>query len=199
MLRIRGLTRDGLGPIDLDLEAGACTALAGPSGAGKSLLLRAIADLDPNHGQVSLDGTGRDSMLAPAWRQKVGYLAAESGWWEDTVGPHFLDPETSAPLLARLGLLDAGTFEWPVERLSTGEKQRLALARLLENDPRVLLLDEPTAALDPDTRAAVEHIIKDRLAGGAAVLIVTHDEAQAERLAARRLTMTGGQIQEAGT
>lgn len=197
MLRIRGLTRAGLGPIDLDLEAGACTALAGPSGAGKSLLLRAIADLDPNHGQVSLDGTGRDSMPAPEWRRQVGYLAAESGWWEDIVGPHFSDPERTAPLLARLGL-DAGAFEWPVERLSTGEKQRLALARLLENDPRVLLLDEPTAALDPDSRTAVEDIIEDRLAGGAAVLIVTHDAAQAERLAARRLTMTGGQLGEAG-
>lgn len=198
MLRIRGLTRAGIGPIDLDLEAGACTALAGPSGAGKSLLLRAIADLDPNHGQVSLDGTGRSSMPAPEWRRKVGYLAAESGWWEDTVAPHFSDPERAAPLLARLGL-DAGAFEWPVERLSTGEKQRLALARLMENDPRVLLLDEPTAALDPDSRAAVEDIIGERLAGGAAVLIVTHDEAQAERLAARRLTMTGGRLQEAGT
>jgi phosphate-transporting ATPase len=197
MLRIRGLARAGLGPIDLDLEAGACTALAGPSGAGKSLLLRAIADLDPNDGEVSLDGTGRDSMPAPEWRRQVGYLAAESGWWEDTVGLHFSDPGGSAPLLARLGL-GPGALDWPVERLSTGEKQRLALARLLENDPRVLLLDEPTAALDPDSRTAVEGIIGERLAGGAAVLIVTHDEAQAERLAARRLTMTGGLIGEVG-
>lgn len=197
MLRIRGLTRAGLGPVDLDLEAGACAALSGPSGAGKSLLLRAISDLDPNDGRVSLDGAERSSMPAPEWRRKVGYLAAESGWWEDTVGPHFSDPERAAPLLSRLGL-DPGALDWPIERLSTGEKQRLALARLLELSPRVLLLDEPTAALDPDSRAAVEQIIQERLAGGAAVLIVTHDQDQAGRLAARRLTMAGGRLQEAG-
>ena len=197
MLRIRGLTRAGLGPVDLDLEAGACAALAGPSGAGKSLLLRAISDLDPNDGQVSLDGTSRSSMPAPEWRRKVGYLAAESGWWEDTVGLHFLDAEGVAPLLSGLGL-DPEALGWPIERLSTGEKQRLALARLLELDPRVLLLDEPTAALDPDSRAAVEKLIGERLAGGAAVLIVTHDKDQAGRLASRRLTMAGGRLQEAG-
>ena len=134
MLRIRGLTRAGLGPVDLDLEAGACAALAGPSGAGKSLLLRAISDLDPNDGQVSLDGTSRSSMPAPEWRRKVGYLAAESGWWEDTVGLHFSDAEGAAPLLSGLGL-DPEALGWPIERLSTGEKQRLALARLLELEP----------------------------------------------------------------
>ena len=197
MLRIRGLTRAGLGPIDLDLEAGACAALAGPSGAGKSLFLRAIADLDPNDGQVSLDGAERSSMPAPDWRRKVGYLAAESGWWEDTVGPHFSDPEKAAPLLSRLGL-DPGALDWPIDRLSTGEKQRLALARLLELNPRVLLLDEPTSALDPDSRTAVETLIEERLAGGAVVLIVTHDSDQAGRLAARRLSMNGGRLREAG-
>ena len=197
MLRIRGLTRASLGPVDLDLEAGACAALSGPSGAGKSLFLRAIADLDPGDGRVSLDGTERSSMPAPVWRRNVGYLAAESGWWEDTVGPHFSDSMRAAPLLARLGL-GPEALGWPIERLSTGEKQRLALARLLELDPRVLLLDEPTAALDPDSRAAVEKIIEDRLAGGAVVLIVTHDSDQAGRLAARRLSMHEGLIAEAG-
>ena len=197
MLSIRGLTREGLGPVDLDLEAGACAALSGPSGAGKSLLLRAIADLDPNEGRVSLEGDDRASMPAPDWRRKVGYLAAESGWWEDTVAPHFADAERSVPLLSRLGL-SPEALAWPIERLSTGEKQRLALARLLEHGPRVLLLDEPTAALDPDSRAAVERIVLERLAGGAAALIVTHDRDQAGRLAARRLTMAGGLIGEGG-
>ena len=197
MLSIRGLTRAGLGPVDLDLEAGACTALAGPSGAGKSLFLRAISDLDPGDGRISLDGADRASMPAPVWRRKVGYLAAESGWWEDTVGAHFSNPGKAVPVLARLGL-KSEALEWPIDRLSTGEKQRLALARLLENTPRVLLLDEPTAALDPDSRTAVEGIIGDLLAAGALVLIVTHDEAQAGRLAARRLTITGGLIEESG-
>ncbi len=197
MLSIRGLSRAGLGPVDLDLEAGACVALSGPSGAGKSLLLRAIADLDPSDGRVSLEGDERASMPAPVWRRNVGYLAAESGWWDDTVAPHFADVDRAAPLLSRL-CLSPEALGWPIERLSTGEKQRLALARLLENNPRVLLLDEPTATLDPDSRAAVERVIGERLAGGAAALIVTHDEAQAGRLAARRLTMAGGLIGERG-
>ncbi len=69
MLDVRGLRRPGLGPVDLTLAAGECVALSGPSGAGKSLLLRAIADLDPSDGEVSLDGTAREAIPAPAWRR----------------------------------------------------------------------------------------------------------------------------------
>lgn len=196
MLALTDLHRPGLGPINLRLETGECVALTGPSGAGKSMLLRAIADLDPADGTVTLDGTERNTLPAPVWRSRVGYLAAESGWWADTVGAHFRDRNAVVPLLARLSL-PAQALDWEVLRLSTGEKQRLALARLLEGEPRVLLLDEPTAALDAATREAVETLIAERCAAGASILIVTHDPAQARRLARRHFRMESGRLSEA--
>lgn len=198
MLTVRSLARPGLGPIDLDVARGECVAVSGPSGAGKSLLLRAIADLDPNEGSVSLGDLRRESMAAPEWRRRVGYLAAESGWWEDTVGPHFTDPDAAHPYLERLNL-GPGILNQRVLHLSTGEKQRLALIRLLLMAPDALLLDEPTAALDPDSRTAAEDLIRERFEGGAMVLVVSHDAAQAERLGARRLVIEAGKLREAGS
>lgn len=196
MLSIEGLTRPGIAPADLHLEAGACVALSGPSGAGKSLFLRAIVDLDPNQGRLTLDGEDRDHMPAPRWRRLVAYVPAESGWWSDTVADHFPDPEAAAPLLAELGL-PGEALGWPVTQLSTGERQRLALARALVTGPRVLCLDEPTSGLDPEAAARVEAILRRRLDDGVAILFVTHDQAQAGRLAGRRLTMEKGVLAEA--
>ncbi len=196
MLSIEGLTRPGIAPADLHLAAGECVALSGPSGAGKSLFLRAIVDLDPNQGRLTLDGEDRDHMPAPRWRRLVAYVPAESGWWSDTVADHFPDPDAAAPLLAELGL-PGEALGWPVTQLSTGERQRLALARALVTGPRVLCLDEPTSGLDPEAAARVEAILRRRLDDGVAILFVTHDPAQAGRLAGRRLTMEKGVLAEA--
>ena len=105
-MRVINLHSPLAGPFDLELAAGTCIAIAGPSGAGKSLLLRMIADLDPNQGEVFLDGQERHSFTAPAWRRRVLYNAAEPGWWFDTVAPHFPGPalETAQALAPRLGL-----------------------------------------------------------------------------------------------
>jgi len=195
MLSVRALARAGLGPIDLTVPDGQCLAVMGPSGSGKTLLLRAIADLDPNDGQVLLDGIPRESMPAPAWRRQVCYVAPESGWWADSVGAHFPDWGLAAPLVARMGL-PADVREWPVARLSTGERQRLALARAFVLEPRVLLLDEPTSGLDSDTGASVESILVERLSGGTSVLLVTHDPTQARRIAGRVLRLVAGRIEE---
>ncbi len=195
MLRIRGLARSGLAPVDLDLASGECVAVLGPSGAGKTLLLRAIADLDPNQGEASLGGEPRSGMSGPAWRRRVGYLAAESGWWADGVGAHFADRDAAAPIVDALGL-PADVFGWQVARTSTGERQRLALARLLEQAPEIMLLDEPTSGLDAAAAAWAETLIRERLAAGAAALIATHDPALAERIAARRLLVEGGRVRE---
>lgn len=195
MLKIQNLHRPGLHPFSLQIEAGECIALSGPSGAGKSLLLRAIADLDPNQGEVSLSGASRDDFAAPEWRRRVGYLASESGWWADGVGVHFTDHEQAAALLAKLGIA-RGALGWQVGRLSTGERQRLALARLLVGAPDVMLLDEPTSGLDPDAMAMVEEILTKRLAVGASILLVTHAAEQAGRLATRRLSINAGRVAE---
>ncbi len=198
MLKIEGLRSPLAGPFDFVLEPGRCLAVMGPSGSGKSLFLRMIADLDPHEGEAWLGERARSSMTAPAWRRQVAYVAAESGWWADDVASHF-PAERRAPaqaLAARLGL-SAELFQAQVARLSTGERQRLALVRALAPEPPVLLLDEPTAALDHDSVGQVEALLKERLAAGAAVVLVTHDAGQAERLGDRRLRMAAGQLSEA--
>lgn len=197
MLTVRNLRRPGLSVPALDVEGGKCVAIMGPSGAGKTLLLRAIADLDVNDGEVCAAGLERLATPAPVWRRTVAYLPAESGWWAETVGDHFSDRSRAAAMLAALKL-DPGAFDWPISRLSTGEKQRLALARLLAPEPPVLLLDEPTAALDAEATAAVEEILKQRLGLGAAMLFVTHNQEQARRLAAPIVRIENGEFVESG-
>jgi len=196
MMTVRGLHRPGLVPIDLEVAAGACAAIQGPSGSGKSLLLRAIADLDPNDGDVRLDGEDREQLSGPEWRRRVAYVATDAGWWADSVADHFADAAVAAALLSALGL-PAEALQWPVDRLSTGERQRLALARALVGTPRVLLLDEPTSALDERATRSVETVVADRLATGMAVVIVTHDPAQADRLGTSRYAMADGVLHPA--
>ena len=191
VLKIRRLTRPGLEPVDLDLARGECIAFSGPSGAGKSILLRAIADLDPNEGEVSLDGQSRDAVPAPDWRRKVVYVPAEAGWWADRVDGHLPEPDVAAPLMVQLGLTKEA-LGWQVARLSTGEKQRLALTRAFLIAPRVMLLDEPTSGLDPETAAKVEGMLHERRGQGLSVIVVTHDAEQAARMASRRFAMKKG-------
>ena len=196
MLTVRGLTRPGLGPIDLEIADGECVVLSGPSGTGKTLLLRALADLDPAAGRMTLNGVARDDMPGPEWRRRVAYVAAEAAWWSDMAGDHFDDADAARHALAGLGLDDA-VLEKQVALLSTGERQRLALLRALVLEPSAMLLDEPTSSLDADNAGRVEAMIEERRAAGAAILVVTHDDAQARRLAARRLVIEGGAITEA--
>lgn len=192
MLDIRDLKTPLIGPINLDIAPGTCSTVSGPSGAGKSLLLRTIADLDESTGQVTLNGLSRDDLTAPDWRRKVAYVPAESGWWAERVEDHFDKPDGLAERLAAVGLGEA--LPWEISRLSTGERQRLALVRALENEPEVLLLDEPTSALDPPSVAQVEDLLRERLQTGCAVLIVTHDPDQPKRLGAREFQMTSGRL-----
>ena len=195
MLTVSGLQRLHIS-VSFDLQDGECVALQGPSGVGKTLLLRSVADLDPNEGTVKLDGTPREAMPAPAWRKQVTYLAAEPGWWSDTVQEHFTNWDDALPLVERLGL-PADCGPWPIQRLSTGERQRLGLVRALMLRSRVLLLDEPTSGLDPASAAAVEALIAERMADGTSVLWSTHDDAQARRVGSRIFAMTpDGRIQE---
>ncbi len=187
-LTIDSLRFLGRGPYDLEVEPGECVCLSGPSGAGKTLLLRSIADLDPHQGRVALGDVDSLSVEAPVWRRSVGLLPAESQWWGDTVGPHF--PAVHRERLAALGF-GHEVLGWEIARLSTGEKQRLALLRLLAHRPRALLLDEPTAALDPSNVGQVEALLAEyRREAEAPVLWVSHEPAQAERVADRRLEIS---------
>jgi ABC-type multidrug transport system ATPase subunit len=193
-LRIKRLATQLIGPISFDVAAGECLALMGPSGAGKSLLLRAIVDLDPSTGDVIVGGRARHAMPASEWRKLVALVPAESGWWADRVSDHFPAKFATTELIGQLGL--AGSLEWDVARLSTGERQRLALARALCRRPEVLLLDEPTASLDDHATALVEDLIRECCADGMALLLVTHDRRQAERMTKRLLRISDGKIEQ---
>jgi ABC-type iron transport system FetAB ATPase subunit len=197
-LTLKALKSPLAGPFTLELAAGGCAAISGHSGSGKSLFLRMIADLDPNTGEVRLDGAARASLAAPAWRRRVPYVAADSGWWRDRVADHFT-PDQLTPARALAGRLDLPPelIDGPVQRLSTGERQRLAIIRALVLDSPVLLLDEPTGPLDPDSTAKMEMILKERLQGGTTILLVTHDQAQGERLGARRFVMRERRLEPA--
>lgn len=195
MLQVRGLRTNILKPASVSLSVGECIAVRGPSGAGKTLLLRAIADLDPNEGLVTLNGRDRATIAGPEWRHMVGYVPAEPGWWANSVGDHFGEWTAALAIVRALGFPEE-TRTWPVIRLSTGERLRLALVRALMVQPKVLLLDEPTAALDAASVAAVEALIGSRVRAGLAVLWVTHDAEQAKRVAQRLLVVEGGQIRE---
>ena len=179
------------GPFTLSLPPGGCAAVTGPSGAGKSLFLRMLADLDDHVGEAWIDGIPRSSLTAPDWRKRVRYVAAEPGWWHDTVGEHFAEPPGA--LLDELGLTEA-ILSRAVALCSTGERQRLALARALLARPQALLLDEPTGALDGDATARVERLLGAAMAGGMAIVLVTHAPRQSAALGTQHIRIEAGKI-----
>ena len=194
-LWVESLARQGVSVADLRIAEGACTALSGPSGSGKTLLLRAIADLDEAEGEVWLDQQPRSAMSGPQWRRCVTYLAAESYWWDALVRRH-ADRWRTGDLRA-LGF-NADVLDAEVQRLSSGERQRLALARALAHSPGVLLLDEPTANLDQANTERVEQLIADwRRRTGGCVLWVSHDGAQRSRVATREYEIREGVVRQA--
>ncbi len=193
------LATDFIQPTDLHLPPGGCLGLHGDSGSGKTLLLRAIADLDINTGEALLENIPRSRFTGPQWRRKVGLLPAESQWWGDSVGEHAL--RWPSELLSALGFCEE-VLNWQTGRLSSGEKQRLALVRMLANQPRVLLLDEPTANLDDSNTTTVEQIIHGYLQQNqAAAIWVSHDPTQLGRVAGNRAVMAQGRftMEDSGT
>lgn len=197
-LNVSNLRSALIGPIYLSVPAGTCATITGPSGSGKSLFLRMIADLDPNEGDVSLGDVSRSTMPAPHWRKRVVYIAAESGWWADDVISHYRrdQVEIATKVFEQFGLT-AELLHGPVARLSTGERQRAALARGLLLSPSALLLDEPTSALDSASTAFVEEELRRRMSEGMSLVLVTHDDQQAMRLATNRFKMMSGHLETA--
>lgn len=194
MLTIKSLKRLSLESGPFEVKRGQATVVTGPSGSGKSLLLRAIADLDPNDSTILLHAKPRSNYSPMEWRKRVMYVAAESGWWDDSVAEHFTDPEAARGWLSTMGLA-ADALEWTVRRLSSGEKQRLALIRALVMEPDVLLLDEPTSALDQDTAHKVESALMRYLEDGGGILIVTHDPEQQRLFGPDRLHVKDARVE----
>jgi ABC-type iron transport system FetAB ATPase subunit len=191
MLSVQHLEISGLPPLSFDVRSGECLAVEGPSGSGKTRLLRAVADLDPAPGLVFLEGAERGEMSAPEWRRRVRYVAAEPVLFAPTAIAHApAGPagERFRRLLRELELAPAA-LERSSGDLSTGERQRVMLALAMASEPRVLLLDEPTSSLDAPRTALVEELIRFQLLAGRAVLLVSHDRAQIDRLAERRLVL----------
>lgn len=184
---VEGLAVPGAQPVSFRLSPGEALGVAGASGIGKTRMLRAMADLEPHQGRISLDGTDQSRLPPHAWRRAVVYLPSESAWWHSRVAQHFA--HWPPPGLAELGLDEAFGDRF-VERLSSGERQRLAAMRAAALNPSVLLLDEPTANLDPESAAAVEALVaRQRRDDGLMVVWVTHGEAQRERVASDSITV----------
>jgi len=193
-LKVENLRYYTVGPLNLAIEASECIAVSGPSGAGKTMMLRAITDLEPHDGEVYLGNVKSTDISGPQWRKKVGMLPAESQWWCDTVGEHF--QRFNEGWLEMLGL-DRTVMRWPVSRLSSGERQRLALLRLLSNQPEVLLLDEPTANLDPASGKRVEELLCNYSdLKETPVIWISHDTRQIQRMATRHFVLSDGKLLE---
>ena len=180
---------------NLSVRAGERVRLAGASGSGKSVFLRALADLLPWRGELRLDGEAVDDMPAHVWRGRVMYLEADSAWWADRVRAHF---PTDIDLPLAKADLDPALLDADPERISSGQRQRLALLRALAREPKVLLLDEPTANLDSDNAARLEKMLLDWSTDGGILLMTSHDAAQRDRLGTRHWRVAAGQVREEG-
>jgi tungstate transport system ATP-binding protein len=185
-----------LAPLDFDVGRGEVIALVGANGSGKTTLLRVL------HGVVAHDGTRR--IGAAALRQAMvfqrPFLLRLSVWNNLRIALWLAERATPAEerharageALARVGL--EALAARPARALSGGEQQRLALARAWAARPQLLLLDEPTASLDPDAKAAVEKLLAGFAADGTTIVFSTHDLGQARRLATRIVHLDAGRI-----
>jgi len=183
-LCVEKLESEWFSAVSIEVAVAECIVISGASGVGKSLLLRAMADLDVHKGSLRIDEKSCHDINATEWRKQVALLPAESAWWGELVSDHMGDVQEQQ--LNALGF-DTEALNWSVDRLSTGEKQRLAILRTLANKPDFLLLDEPTANLDPQSVIKVEKLLVEYCKQKPAGLIwVSHDTAQAERVADRR-------------
>jgi len=187
--------------LSLAITPGAPTLIVGPNGAGKTSLLRLCMGLaTPSAGRISWGGRTdskparrailfqRPVMLRRTVAANVGYALAQAG------APRSQRMPRVAALLDRVGLADLA--QRPARRLSGGEQQRLALARALARDPEILLLDEPTANLDPAATRSVEEIVVMAAQSGIKIVMASHDLGQVRRLAGDVVFLVRGALCE---
>ncbi|MBC8875145.1 MAG: ATP-binding cassette domain-containing protein [Planctomycetes bacterium] len=194
------------------VHAGDRIAVVGPSGSGKTLLLRALALLDPvDAGQILWSGDAVRGSLVPCFRRHFVYLHQRATLLEGTVEENFRQPfslhihrgiafsrERVDAWLERLGR-DGSFLAKRHLDLSGGEAQLVALLRAIQLDPHVLLLDEPTAALDQEATGAVEQLVEMWYAerpDERATVWVSHDREQAGRVGRETLLIHDGQLEE---
>lgn len=195
---------DRLAPLDIDYQIDGVCALLGPNGAGKSTLLAVLHGILASPAQIRWDNEA-----AQATKAKRAFVTQEPLLFDGTIADNFrfaaralgLDPGTArrrgAELLARFDL--AGLGDRAVHRLSGGERARAALARAMLGEPKALLMDEPTAALDPVTTRRLENFTREFVEiEGRGALFVTHDIVQARRIADDILFMDQGRIRYLG-
>ncbi|MDT7933043.1 MAG: ABC transporter ATP-binding protein [Sphingomonadaceae bacterium] len=193
MLHVDGLARPpALAALGFTLAPGTLAALAGPNGAGKSTLLRGLAGLGAGPGTVTLGGRrptpDRFAYLPPS-REAPFAIASR-----DVVAMGLSRPDAHAVARA-LARVDAADLAGrPLTRLSTGERARVLLARALVGAPPLLLLDEPTANLDPAHALLVARLLREEAARGAIVLFASHDLALARAHADEALVLSNGAL-----
>jgi molybdate transport system ATP-binding protein len=191
--------------VDLALPMAGVTGLFGPSGSGKTTVLRALAGLERIPGVVRFgDEVWQDGgVFVPAHRRHIGYVFQGAGLLPHLTVARNLDyaarrappgPFDRETLVARAGI--GALLDRSPARLSGGEMQRAAIVRALLSQPRLLLMDEPLAALDGEAKAALLALFEDLLGAIAIpVVYVTHDEVEALRLATRCVRLRGGAVQ----
>jgi len=176
----------------LRVRPGEAVAIQGPSGSGKSTLVRVLSTLlEMDGGSLLLDGRDAHELAPTDFRTRVAFLAQQPAMFDGTVlsnlgaGPQLrgkpLEPSRARELVAAVGL-DESMLAREARTLSGGEKQRVALARALANGPEILLLDEPTAALDPDSGARIVALLRDLHGRGLSIVMVTHEGEHARAL-----------------
>jgi ABC-2 type transport system ATP-binding protein len=203
--RLSGLTKRfpgfSLGPLDLVLDPGTVVALVGPNGAGKTTTLNCMAGLIiPDEGSAEVFGAPVQPSRTE-YRGNVGYVAEHSGFFRGWTSRRNLDflaelqPDWSIDRANRLAERLALPLEKPVSKLSRGNQTKLALVAALAHDPRLLLLDEPTAGLDPVVRSEVHDVLWEIIEDGEhAVLYSTHVLSDINRLADELIFLRDGKI-----
>lgn len=196
-----------LQPTSLEIRPGEVVGLIGPNGSGKTTLLRALASLTAGPGEVVLDGAPLPTLPTAARARRLAYLPAEreAGWpmrARDVVALGLMPfgGADAAAVDRALALADAAGFaDRGIDRLSTGERARVLLARALAGRPDYLLLDEPTANLDAHHQLTILDVLRAEAARGAGVLVTLHDLSLAERWCDRLLLLDEGQLVAEGT
>jgi putative ABC transport system ATP-binding protein len=182
------------------IPAAGITVIAGPSGAGKTTLLRLCNRLEiPDEGAVSYRGQPLDELDPLMLRRRVGMVFQRPTPFPGTIADNLtvaLPGATTGELSAALNrvALDSGLLGQDARTLSGGELQRMCLARTLVTQPETLLLDEPTSALDAEPKQVFETTARDLAGQGITIIWVTHDEAQARRVADRIYHLRDGRL-----